>query len=238
MRAKTCLAVVLALFAVFPRPAMAGMPTITLSDFARMRLSTISFFLVVICLCALVVLRCWNSFCAGFPKLPRMTYPKALAAVVLWGLLFIVVLTMISGARELMTPGAWVKQGFTYSLASAQPTNPEKSPDSAAVPSEEVRTSQLLRLYGALAQFAHAHDAKYPDNVVPNEIPDECWVVPERFGMRYGYVRGRTTTDGEALLAYEPDVFGDVRFVLTCDGQVRPSNSGAIAMALAPERKP
>lgn len=37
--------------------------------------------------------------------------------VVLWGLLFIVVLAMISGARELMTPGAWEKQGATYRLA-------------------------------------------------------------------------------------------------------------------------
>ncbi len=36
--------------------------------------------------------------------------------VVLWGLLFTVVLAMISGARELMTPGAWEKQGATYRL--------------------------------------------------------------------------------------------------------------------------
>ncbi|MEX2173364.1 MAG: hypothetical protein WD872_03320 [Pirellulaceae bacterium] len=36
--------------------------------------------------------------------------------VALWGLLFVIVLTMISGARELMTPGAWEKQGLTYKL--------------------------------------------------------------------------------------------------------------------------
>ncbi len=30
-------------------------------------------------------------------------------------MLCVVVLTMISGARELMTPGAWQKDGFTYS---------------------------------------------------------------------------------------------------------------------------
>ena len=39
-----------------------------------------------------------------------------MAAVVLWGLLFMLVLTMISGARELLTPGAWEKKGATYQL--------------------------------------------------------------------------------------------------------------------------
>ncbi len=37
--------------------------------------------------------------------------------MIIWGLLFVLVLTMISGARELMTPGAWEKEGFTYVLA-------------------------------------------------------------------------------------------------------------------------
>jgi hypothetical protein len=39
--------------------------------------------------------------------------------VTLWGLLFLLILTMISGARELMTPGAWEKHGSTYELKDA-----------------------------------------------------------------------------------------------------------------------
>jgi hypothetical protein len=35
--------------------------------------------------------------------------------------LFLLVLTMISGARELMTPGAWEKKGFTYQLVRDRP---------------------------------------------------------------------------------------------------------------------
>ena len=58
----------------------------------------------------------WNSLRKSFTRLPRLNYPRAIGLVVLWGLLFIVVLTMISGARELMTPGAWEKQGATYRL--------------------------------------------------------------------------------------------------------------------------
>jgi hypothetical protein len=61
----------------------------------------------------------WNYLAKDFQKLPRMSYGKALAAVTLWGLLFLLVLSMISGARELMTPGAWEKQGLTYKLKDA-----------------------------------------------------------------------------------------------------------------------
>jgi hypothetical protein len=41
--------------------------------------------------------------------------------VTLWGLLFLLILTMISGARELMTPGAWEKHGSTYRLKDERP---------------------------------------------------------------------------------------------------------------------
>lgn len=97
-------------------PAHAGMPSYTLTDLAKARLDTISFFLVLVLVLALLVKFLWNYLARDFSKLPRMTYPKALVAVTLWGLLFLLVLTMISGARELMTPGAWEKQGATYKL--------------------------------------------------------------------------------------------------------------------------
>ena len=89
---------------------------VTLSDVARARLSTISFFLVVLLALAFVIKLLWNYLARDFRRLPRMTYPKAVAAVLLWGLVFLIVLTMISGARELLTPGAWEKQGATYKL--------------------------------------------------------------------------------------------------------------------------
>ena len=97
-------------------PAHAGMPSWDLSDLARARLDSISFFLVVFLLLALLVKLLWNYLGRDFPKLPKLTYPRAMAVVTLWGLLFLLVLTMISGARELMTPGAWEKQGSTYKL--------------------------------------------------------------------------------------------------------------------------
>ena len=102
-------------------PAHAGMPSITLVDVANARFEAISFFLALLLLVSLIVQRLWNSLGKDFPKLPRIGYGRALAAVTLWGLVFLLILTMISGARELMTPGAWEKQGSTYRLKDDRP---------------------------------------------------------------------------------------------------------------------
>ena len=100
-----------------PTTALAGMPApYTLNELARLRIEAISFFLVVLLVCAGLVKLIWNGLRPEGTRIPRLSYPKALGVVVLWGLLFSVVLAMISGARELMTPGAWEKQGATYKL--------------------------------------------------------------------------------------------------------------------------
>ena len=100
----------------FSSPALAGMPMGGLSDVSSMRLSSISFFLVAFLVLTILVKVAWNFLAKDFEKLPRLTFGKALGLVFLWGLLFNLVLVMISGARELMTPGAWEKNGATYQL--------------------------------------------------------------------------------------------------------------------------
>ena len=96
--------------------ALAGMPNITLSDTASMRLSGISFFLALLFLSALGFKYLWNYVRRDFGRMPYLSYARALAFVVLLGLLLNVVLLMIAGTRELMTPGAWEKSGITYKL--------------------------------------------------------------------------------------------------------------------------
>lgn len=103
--------------ALFPNPAQAGMPSpITLTEIGRMRVEAISFFLAVLLVSGFLIRLIWNNLRKSFTRLPYLSYGKALGLVILWGLLFLIVLTMISGARELMTPGAWEKQGATYRL--------------------------------------------------------------------------------------------------------------------------
>ena len=99
------------------QPALAGMPApLTLRDMARMRVEAISFFLVVLLVSAKLIQWLWNGLRSNPSRVPRLTYPKSVGLVALWGLLFVVVLAMISGARELMTPGAWKQDGATYRL--------------------------------------------------------------------------------------------------------------------------
>jgi hypothetical protein len=101
---------------IYANTVLAGMPSLSLTDIAALRMQSISFFLLVLLLCAWGVMALWNALRKDFPKLPVMSYGRALAVMTLWGLVFVIVLTMISGARELLTPGAWQKDGMTYKL--------------------------------------------------------------------------------------------------------------------------
>lgn len=109
-----------------PASVYAGMPSFDFTDAAKMRIDTISFFLVGYLLIAWGVKWFWNDMRVVFPKLPKLSYLRALMLLTIWALLFVVVLTMISGARELLTPGAWEKTGATYKLA--EPPNMVNKP--------------------------------------------------------------------------------------------------------------
>jgi hypothetical protein len=116
-----------------------------LSESARMRYEAVSLFLVVLVLAVVTVRWLWNRLVSDFPKLPRMTFGRALGVVSLWGLLFLVVLTMIAATREMMTPGVWEKQGLLYRIPTGQP---------AATPiAPPVETSEVRLLVVGWAQF-------------------------------------------------------------------------------------
>lgn len=136
MRSRFCVGLTTLIVLFCPAVALAGMgaPTLediprllTLTNMAKLRLDAISFFLVCILGIAWAIQLAWNSLAKDFPKLPRISYLRSLGLMGLWGLLFLLVLTMISGARELMTPGAWKKNGFTYQL-----TEPAEPPPGSA----------------------------------------------------------------------------------------------------------
>lgn len=122
------------LLAATPTTAVAGMPSplpddiatvLRLGDEPEQRIQVISFFLVGVLLSALAVKFLWNGLRGEFSKLPRVSYGKALLMTIGWGLLFCIVLVMISGARELMTPGAWKKSGATYEVKEVPQSSEE-----------------------------------------------------------------------------------------------------------------
>ncbi|MGD9646329.1 MAG: hypothetical protein AB7U73_11510 [Pirellulales bacterium] len=207
-------AVTAALVVLPPATARAGMPSIGLTEVASMRLEAISFFFVGFLLSSLAIKWLWNWLAGDFVWLPRLSYAKACGLVGLWGLLFVIVLTMISGARELMTPGAWKKQGATYQLVSADES--QRNPSSIAVE----RFNHLRRLSDRLRQFAAEHDGNFPATESDlNSLPDQ-WLVPHQGGLRYVYVAGRKIADRDAPLLYEPSSDGGKVLVATTAGDV------------------
>jgi hypothetical protein len=203
----------------------AGMPSLQLTDIAKLRLENISFFLAGFFLTALFIMLLWNWLAKDWTFLPRLSYLKALGVVALWGVLFVLVLTMISGARELMTPGAWEKKGATYQLVD----------DSKAIKMQERRT-RLEKLRDALDKYAMEHDGQYPLERSNPAIPAELWNVPDPSGMQYLYIpaeRGK----GPIPLAFEPELFGSERLVLCANGAIVTMTSDDIARVFAAEKK-
>ncbi len=232
----------LALLLGQPSAATAGMPAPLPTDVERYlvwrvndsilgRIQAISFFLLVLFVCTAVVRWLWNYLQKDFPSLPHLSYGKALAGVLLWGLLFIIVLTMISGARELMTPGAWQKQGFTYKLTPQSARGAEPSP-------RELRKQHLEHLRTALWHFAATHNGRFPSESERALIPAELWTVPEAGGMRYLYVPGQSASETPALLVYEPELDPEHRFALQTDGDIVPLRSAQIEAMGHTEKRP
>lgn len=218
-----------------PSVALAGMPMIQLTDLARMRVQTISFFLMGFLLSAWLIQRLWNYLQKDFTSLPRLSFGRAAGLTTLWGLLFVLVLTMISGARELMTPGAWKKDGLTYRLADA-PTSPQAEPPSTDPPEWE-REKKLYLLRDALWRYAKSNNSRFPPGRTVAEIPDESWRLPGLASLHYVYVTGLTADKGRIPLAYEPDLYGPYRFVLLSDGQIRRMQLDEILQSLPAEKR-
>ncbi len=223
------LLVVSAAILSLPSVAQAGMPSITLMDLARMRVQTISFFLMGLLFSSWIVQLLWNYLCRDFSFLPRLSYGKALSAVILWGLLFVLVLTMISGARELMTPGAWEKQGLTYRLSSPQP-----APSTPVPEWEHERRESLDRLRVALWEHARNHDGHFPSRISSSGIADDLWLTPGTSHSRYHYVGGLVASQGSSPLVYEPAAFGDRRLVLLTNGSIQEMDIEEILASLQP----
>lgn len=191
--------------------ALAGMPTPQLSDFAAVRIEAISFFGVLLLISAAVVRWLWNSVAKDFPTLPRLSYFRALSAVLLWGLLFVIVLTMIAGARELMTPGAWEKDGLLYKVAGENQGSLQAGADDL-----DRRTANLRQLQLRLWEYAAHHEGRFPESF------DEIAQSPEADPTigPYGYVGGLELDDDPSILVFESNATGASRLALSSDGRI------------------
>ena len=197
------------------------MPIIRLTDLAAARLDVISFFLVVYLLLAWGVKTLWNHLAGGFEKMPALNYGRALSLLLVAGLLMYVILTMISGARELMTPGAWERKGFVYELVDS------------GVLSREERRAGIERLKFELFHHAEDHEGQFPDRQFGGELSVDLWRLPGEAGV-YNYIPGLEIQAEGKLLAYEPAHVEDKlgRMVILTDGRVESWSTERIVEAM------
>ncbi len=201
-----------------PQILCAGMPTISLSQSAIERTSAISFFLVMILAATAIICFAWNGLRKDIPQLPAIGWRAAFGIAMLWGLLSIVVLTMISGARELMTPGAWKRDGLVYKLSSGETTSDEtEAMKQWKAEQHQSRKDQLTRLQSSLLVYAIEHEGKYPDAENVSAIPNERWQLPKDIGGRYLYYPGKKLGESKSIIVIEPQITNR-QFVLFADG--------------------
>lgn len=206
------LRLLLLLAIAWPGLTHAGMPSPSLTDAAAARLDVISFFLVAFFVSALLLRWAWNCMAKDFAWMPPLRIRSAIGLLLVCSLFLYVVLTMISGARELMTPGAWVKSGITYQLAT--PDRDHKTwLDSA-------RRSALENLRDALWLYANSHGGKLPPHKEDDAIAPALWAGIHPQDESLAYVPGGTPGNSTRIVAYEPDAYGGQRFVLLRDGTV------------------
>lgn len=191
------------------------------SGFNPEHLQAISFFVVLLLVSAAGVRCLWNSLSRDYPPLPRLNYRRSLSLVLLWGALFVVVLAMISGARELMTPGAWRKTGWTYQLQMSGAQS-----ESAAEFMARRQAFEDLRM--ALWNFALSNDGILPASQNEPLIPADCWRLPHRPLLNYVYRPTAILGDSSSLIAVEPDIGEAFRLVLWGDGRITPESSKTI----------
>lgn len=199
---------------------------------ADVRWQAISFFVAGLLLCAWGVQWLWRTLRKDLAWLPAITYRRSLSFVVLWGLLFVIVLTMISGARELMTPGAWRKQGWTYQLAGAAPS-PIASTDNA----RHQRRAGLEQLRLALWQYAATHEGRFPS---PGDagLDPQLWEIPGWPGVKFLAAPDRKAEETGRLLVCEPELDGEECQVLLTNGLIGTMRTPEIRQALAEGTQP
>jgi hypothetical protein len=195
-----------------------------LTDVAKLRLEDISFFGFLLLLAALGIRFLWNYLARDFPRMPRLSFGKALSLTVLLGLFMLLILVMISGAREILTPGAWYRQGSHY------------RPNDVGNAEERQQTIGVLR--ATLMQYAHNHDGHFPPHDYVGDIPSKVWEAPDSAGTRYIYLGGLTLAQTNALLVCEPQNFGDERLVIFTDGSIQKLKTAEIHRLMGVKEEP
>ncbi len=192
---------------------LAGMPSISLNTSVSERLQAISFFLVLMLLSTLLVKFALNSFATAF-GFAKFNYRQSLGVSLLWGLASVVVLVMISGARELMTPGAWERKGLTHQLAD-RGENDDKEP--APPDLEELRRQKMIVIQGQVLKYALAHEGRFPQSIHDLSEGEALFELPPPLVGEYVLMLGQRYGERPQPVVIEPYIDRE-QWVMMSDG--------------------
>lgn len=195
----------LALF--YGQSAFAGMPSFSLTEIASFRLSSLSFFLLLYLVACFGIYKLWNLLAKDFKRLPHLPFSRAMLFVFIWGLCFHLVLVMIAGTRELMTPKVWEKAGAVSKLS---PDVQQQLFDS--------RRHKLVLLKQGLWDYATRHDGQFPARDEAS-MDAELWLSADG-KHAFEYVGNLDWSIPSRPLAYEPESYGQQRMVLLTSGHI------------------
>ena len=226
------LAISVLVFLDRPGVAWAGMPSLTLTDLARMRLQTISFFLVVFLLCSWLVRRS-GTRPAAISRGCRSHVPAGRPAWSLCGAFCSSCPDDDLRRSRADDSRRWTKARL-HLQAEGRGRPAKASRDRSAKPS----AAQPWTGFGPPSgPMPGTTTDSFPPNDSPPEIPEDAWRVPDPSGMRYLYIAGLVADRGHSPLAYEPGIFGKERFVLFTSGEIVPMTEDELASRRA-ERRP
>ncbi|PQO44076.1 hypothetical protein [Blastopirellula marina] len=191
---------------------LGGMPAVRLSGEASTRMQGISFFVMGIVIATLAVWWSWNWLRRDFAVLPKLSLLGAAGLTVLWGMLFIIVLTMISGARELMTPKAWRPDGLTYALNE----EPEE------VVRDELDYENEIKLVAAtLKHYQRTRGGEPPENIFYlSEAAEELGFVSLGQSLEMNYWYDPPSENGSPLLLRQLAPTKQPAWGITDDGEI------------------
>ncbi|MDB5336377.1 MAG: hypothetical protein JWN70_1996, partial [Planctomycetaceae bacterium] len=200
-----------------PSIVFAGMPSpeLVVTELGKRRLEEISFFVVCFFLGAAVFRLLWNLVQKDIPWWPRLSYRGTLGLLCVWGCLLTVVLSLISGARELMTPAAWRPKGITYQVS------PGGESEIADLNLRGERFRRLENLRAMLWKYAAEHRGEFPiKDAELKAIPDSFWIAVPGTHLKYVYTPAATELGELSPLVMEPEFFDDGQLVLKRNGEV------------------
>ena len=236
MRARLLLSVVGVASALHAREALAGMPHARAHRWSQVRVETLSFFIVVLLVCVAVIRWLWNGLAKDFPAHAAIELRPDIGDGRAFGALPGSRADDDCLGRELLTPGAWQKQGLLYNAARAAVAARAGQAGRSETVGPAVNVWKICKKRsgvmpnGTRAGFPRATLCLRSSRRCGNcPALTKCFIFTCRAWLSEGTVLFSSNENRDSphlfvhrprVLAFEPDVFGGDRLVLRTDGTI------------------